>query len=90
MSAEFESGFFVKTPAWHGLGTVVTSAPTVAEALHLAGLDWTVDKVPLYLADGTIVEDAFANQRSIDNKILGVVGSVYSVVQPIEAFCAPL
>jgi phage/plasmid-like protein (TIGR03299 family) len=39
---EFESGFFVKQPAWHGLGTVLQQPPTVQEALKLAGLDWTV------------------------------------------------
>jgi phage/plasmid-like protein (TIGR03299 family) len=31
---------------WHGLGTVVQDAPNSAEALKLAGLDWTVKKYP--------------------------------------------
>src|SRR5262245_1582345 len=28
MSHQFESGFFVRVPAWHRLGTVVQEAPT--------------------------------------------------------------
>lgn len=42
MSHEFESGLFVSTPAWHGLGTVLTHPPTVEEAIKLSGLDWDV------------------------------------------------
>lgn len=45
----FESGFFVKEPAWHRLGTVLDSAPTCAEALRLAGLDWHVQEQPVYV-----------------------------------------
>jgi phage/plasmid-like protein (TIGR03299 family) len=29
-------------PAWHGLGTIVQGAPTMSEALRLAGLEWDV------------------------------------------------
>ena len=39
MSHEFESGFLVKHPAWHGLGKVLEKAPeTSKEAIELAGL----------------------------------------------------
>lgn len=41
MSHQFETGFFVRTPAWHNLGTVVNDYPgSVEEARKLAGLDW--------------------------------------------------
>lgn len=42
MAHEFETGFFVKQPAWHGLGTVLEAPPTIDQALARAGLDWTV------------------------------------------------
>lgn len=48
MSHEFESGFFVKTPAWHNLGVVLENAPTIAEGIKAAGLDWGVEMRPIY------------------------------------------
>jgi len=56
MASNFETGFFVREPAWHGLGTIVQDAPTSADALHLAELDWTVEQKPVFIdADGTKV-----------------------------------
>lgn len=38
---EFETGFTVRTPAWHGLGTVLTEAPASWDEARLAaGLLW--------------------------------------------------
>lgn len=34
-------------PAWHGLGIVVDEAPTIKEALKLAGLEWEVLQTPV-------------------------------------------
>lgn len=43
MSANVESMFYAgREKPWHGLGTQVEGAPTSADALRLAGLDWTV------------------------------------------------
>jgi phage/plasmid-like protein (TIGR03299 family) len=86
MSANFESGFFVRKPAWHGLGTVVAEAPSSAEALHLAGLDWHAAKEPTYLADGHLIPGNWAVRRDSDSAILGVVGDQYRIVNPDEAF----
>lgn len=49
MSHEVETMFYTdwETP-WHGLGTPIHEAPAGADALKLAGLDWTVGLVPLY------------------------------------------
>jgi phage/plasmid-like protein (TIGR03299 family) len=71
---------------WHGLGTVVEGLLTASEALKLGGLDWTVNKEPLYLASGIEVPDRFAVVRSSDSKPLGVVGGDYKVFQNDEAF----
>ena len=46
------SFFSVKEKAWHGLGTIVQDYPTSAEAMKFAGLDYTVEKRPLYTLDG--------------------------------------
>lgn len=47
MSADFESGFFVREPAWHGMGTVIKDAPDSKTAIKVAGLDWKVLQAPM-------------------------------------------
>lgn len=102
MAHEFESGFFVQEPAWHGLGTVLESAPTTAEqAIILAGLDWPVSKVPLLASiqdedenevEQLSVPDNFAivRERMVDGYLtrntLGVVGSRYEIIQNKKCF----
>ena len=71
---------------WHGLGTVVDTAPTSADALHLAGLDWTVEQKGLTTVDGQPLDGWFANVRSDTNEPLGVVKGRYKIVQNTESF----
>lgn len=42
MPALFEQGFFVREPAWHGMGVVLDYYPGREEAMRLAGHDWDV------------------------------------------------
>lgn len=87
MSANVETMFYAgQEKPWHGLGTQVNEAPTSADALRLAGLDWTVEGKPLYLENGDSVEGFVANVRSTDNSVLGVVTDKYRVVQNVDAF----
>ncbi|RZJ87476.1 MAG: DUF945 domain-containing protein [Chryseobacterium sp.] len=96
------SFFSVKDKAWHSLGTIIEDYPTSAEALQFAGLNYTVEKRPLFtldnvnfdllnaLADGiepaVNVSNYFANVRTDTEEVLGVVGKDYQIVQNIEAF----
>lgn len=94
MSHEFESGFFVKDPAWHGLGTVLQAPPSIEEALKLAGLDWTVRTEQL----GRMVRPSenaipvftpvnrWAVIRESDNTELGTVGKAWRPLQNKAAF----
>lgn len=51
MSANVESMFYAgREKPWHGLGTQVEEAPTSADALRLAGLDWTVQRKPIQVS----------------------------------------
>ena len=70
MPAAVETMFYTREKPWHGLGTMVQEAPTSADALRLAGLDWTVDQYPVF-ADGNLIPGYKANIRSSDNKVLG-------------------
>lgn len=86
MSANVETMMYVREVPWHGLGTRVEEAPTSADALKLAGLDWTVDQKSIQVCGGSKIENFKANVRSSDKKVLGVVTDRYRVVQNHEAF----
>lgn len=86
MSANVETMFYVRETPWHGLGTRVEEAPTSAEALRLAGLDWTVEQHPVQLNGGAVIPGYKANVRSTDKHVLGIVSDRYKIVQNTEAF----
>jgi phage/plasmid-like protein (TIGR03299 family) len=101
-SANNEYSFFsVKERAWHGLGKIVEQYPTSAEAIKYAGLDYTVEKRPLFTYDSENhtgdpdtdilipeieVPNYFATIRTDTEQVLGVVGKDYEVVQNVNAF----
>lgn len=88
------SFFSVKEKPWHGLGQIVQDYPGSAEAIHFAGLDYTVEKFPLFTRpDGfpgagneLEVPDYFSTIRTDTLQVLGVVGKDYQVVQNRDAF----
>ena len=86
MPACVESMMYVREVPWHGLGTRVEEAPTSKEALELAGLNWTINGMPIFDSLGNQIEGFKANTRSSDNKVLGIVGNRYQIVQNSEAF----
>lgn len=86
MAANVETMMYVREKPWHGLGTMVMEAPTSADALRLAGLDWTVDQTPVYTDAGIEIAGYKANRRNSDNAILGIVSDRYKIVQNTEAF----
>ena len=80
-----------KKEAWHGLGTVVETAPTPGQALVLANLDWKVDAHNLLAdlsddraADVTPISTHKALRRSDTGDILSVVGKAYEPLQNEE------
>jgi len=85
MAHEFESGFFARQGAWHGLGTVVAEELTVDAALKTAGLDWNVYVEDTFCADGTKALSR-AIRREDTKAILGSVGQNYVPIQNKEAF----
>lgn len=86
MSANVETMFSVRETPWHGLGTIIEDAPISADAIRLAGLDWTVEKKPIFDGFSKEIPNYFANTRMSDNSVLGIVGDRYKVVQNSEAF----
>lgn len=86
MAANVETMMYVREKPWHGLGTMVQEAPTSADALRLAGLDWRVEPKPLQVCGGRKVENYKANVRSTDGAVLGVVSDRYRICQNTDAF----
>lgn len=82
---EYDWMMSAKERPWHGIGTVVDTAPTSADAIKLAKLDWNINQVPV-MANGVEIPNYFANIRSDTNQALGVVRGRYKVVQNTEAF----
>jgi len=83
---EFESGFFVHQPAWHGLGKLIENVETTQEGLVLAGCDWLVKLESIFLESGPEVEEYQAVVRESDRSILGIVGNRFVPLQNIDAF----
>lgn len=95
------SFFSVKEKAWHNLGQIVQEYPRSEEAIKFAGLDYEVEKFHLFTKGAGIIENTngiemidselevpnyFANIRTDNNTVLGVVGKDYQIVQNREAF----
>lgn len=86
MSSNVESMFYTREKPWHGLGVRVEEAPTSADALRLAGLDWEVAQEPIFTEGGDAIAGYKVNARDSDRKVLGVVSDRYKIIQNREAF----
>lgn len=63
------------------LGEDVSGLVTIEEVLKKANLDYIVDSESLYLSDGTVIPDKFANVIRSNRKVLGIVGKNYKIIQ---------
>ena len=94
MAHEFDSGFFVRKPAWHGLGNVIADYPgSWEEAREAAGLGWDPIKVPAYTLAGIDevgnprfeeIEGWKSVVRSDDQSTLAMVRDTYHVINHKE------
>lgn len=79
--------------AWHGLGVVVSDAPTPKKALEIANLNWEVQQWALSATDGDghkiALPGKVLNVRSDIYGALGVVSDGYKPIQNAELaeFC---
>ncbi|HEU0299190.1 MAG TPA: DUF932 domain-containing protein [Longimicrobium sp.] len=86
--------FSVRQTPWHREGHVLTAAPTYAEALRLAGLDFEVEMRPAYARKTTDDGDEYFVPsdtarlviRTDNEKELGSVGNWYTPLQNADAF----
>lgn len=83
--------FSVGAVPWHQLGKIVAVAPTAAEAIKLAGLDWKVEKRKTFFVNNqteeiTEAKGAFAVVRDRDEKYFGQAGATWQPLQNEQAF----
>jgi len=86
----YQNNYVGDQAAWHGKGTVMDGQFYARDVVEKGGFDYTVVKIPLYTQDGQAV-DRFATVRNDlpigdPDRILGVVGPRYEVVQNADAF----
>lgn len=91
MAHEVQTMFSVGVAPWHGLGHVLDRAPSVAEAIKLAGLDWTVSLRPMWTTlGGGSTPIPVPGQRAVfrddAGTILGTVGDDFCPLQNADAF----
>jgi phage/plasmid-like protein (TIGR03299 family) len=81
---------YVGEAPWHGLGVRLPKLATSAEAIEAAGLDYQVDKKPMFTRgpgkQRVEVPDHFCTVRRDTGDVLGVVGSRYTVLPNRDAF----
>lgn len=84
MPAFFETGFSVRKPMWHGLGTILEEYPGREEAMQIAGHDFTIEEQPIALPAGEAWEEIpgwKALKRSDTGDILHVTRDTYEPLQ---------
>lgn len=77
---------FNRNLPWNQLGVDVTNAINAKDALTIAELNWDVVSNPVYDVGGNSIPGFFANTRSSDGEVLGIVGPRYQIVQNTDAF----
>ncbi len=93
MPANVETMMYTGEIPWHRLGTKLDNPATAEQAIIHAGLDWEVQKQPLYTGyeRNVRIKDRFAICRTdrldqMDGGQLGIVGGDYEPLQNREAF----
>lgn len=85
--------FSVRETPWHREGRVLTTAPSLEEAIIMANMDYDVLKKPVtYTHDGVTTESkmAFVTVRGDTGVELGHVGPQYNVTGNVDSFTATL
>jgi phage/plasmid-like protein (TIGR03299 family) len=82
---------FVERTPWHGLGVRVEGgAMTAAQAMSAAGLDWNVNKEPLFhlSADGQYreIENRKAIVREDTGTVFATLSNLYEILQNLSSF----
>lgn len=76
----------MRTTTWSNIGTDVSTCKSVSKVMEEAHLDYTVEKQPIMLPDGTTIAGKCATVKQGTNEVFGVVSEKYEICQNIDAF----
>lgn len=71
---------------FENIGLNISKFNDIKEALKFSNLDYTVESQNIYLKNGNIIPNKYANVRTDNNSVLGIVGKNYKIVQNINGF----
>ena len=89
MAHQVETMAYAGELPWHGLGVKVNDDLSPAEIQREAGLEWEVEKIPMFARSGESeikIPNQTALVRESDNKVLSIVGDNWEPVQNSTAF----
>lgn len=84
-----ESNIYVdRTTTWNAIGENVSDCKDLSHVLAASGLDYDVVKMPVQLADGTVIPNRFATVRPEGDGLhtYDIVSDKFEVVQNRDAF----
>lgn len=88
MSHEIDKMAYSGSKPWHNLGTAVSQAMNINEALELGGLNWEVGLKDVYDSSGKVIPGYSAITRLDRGTTLSIMGKRYVPLQNREAFTA--
>lgn len=86
-----DGAIFFSQPAWHGIGTVLTSEPSPTEAMTKSGLNWPAVKstdIAIVLPNGGVAStsDYAGIIRGDTGEVLSIQSARYQIIQNEEVF----
>lgn len=75
-----------RTATWTRIGKDVSTVKTIQDVLRESGLDYTVEKKPMFLGSGVEIPDKVATVATGTDRVLGVVSKKYEILQNADAF----
>lgn len=80
----------MRESTWSRIGTDVKEQTTLEAVLKTAGLDYEVEKRPIFVQNGPeqleVIPNKFATTRATDNHVYGVVSDRFEMIQNYDAF----
>ena len=64
----------------------ISNAKNIQQALEMANLNYKVEAQNIYLKNGNIIPNKFANVLLDNNQVLGIVGKNYNITQNLDSF----
>lgn len=86
MTTNNNRGIILRRNNFGGMEVQNGNRANLSDSLESAGLNFTVEKQPMFLANGRQVPDSMAIVRKDTQKVLGTVGKKYHTVQNTDAF----